>query len=102
MSTKEQEPVLTVSNDYDTHLCFSMIKCLRARRGNVHRKQNCFRGVLLFKTHFAEFCVKYVCKTMPWNWAVRPLLVDRYFDRYLEHDTQLVDRYFDRSPFSVT
>ena len=47
-----------------------MIKCLRARRGNVHRKQNCFRGVLLFKTHFAEFCVKYVCKTMPWNWAV--------------------------------
>ena len=41
-----------------------------ACRGNVHRKQNCFRGVLLFKTHFAEFCVKYVCKTMPWNWAV--------------------------------
>ena len=48
-----------------------MIKCLRARRGNVHRKQNCFRGVLLFKTHFAEFCVKSVCKTEPWNWAVR-------------------------------
>ena len=46
--------------DYDVHLCFSMIKCLRARRGNVHRKQNCFRGVLLFKTHFAEFCVKSV------------------------------------------
>ena len=52
-----------------------MIKCLRARRGNVHRKQNCFRGVLLFKTHFAEFCVKYVCKTMPWNWAVMLELV---------------------------
>ena len=49
-----------------------MIKCLRARRGNVHRKQNCFRGVLLFKTHFAEFCVKSVCKTEPWNWAVMP------------------------------
>ena len=48
-----------------------MIKCLRARRGNVHRKKNCFRGVLLFKTHFAEFCVKSVCKTEPWNWAVR-------------------------------
>ena len=48
-----------------------MIKCLRARRGNVHRKQNCFRGVLLFKTHFAEFCVKSVCKTEPWNWVVR-------------------------------
>ena len=48
-----------------------MIKCLRARRGNVHRKQNCFRGVLLFKTHFSEFCVKSVCKTEPWNWAVR-------------------------------
>ena len=48
-----------------------MIKCLRARRGNVHRKQNCFRGVLLFKTQFAEFCVKSVCKTEPWNWAVR-------------------------------
>ena len=47
-----------------------MIKCLRARRGNVHPKQNCFRGVLLFKTHFVEFCVKYVCKTEPWNWAV--------------------------------
>ena len=47
-----------------------MIKCLRARRGNVHRKQNCIRGVLLFKTHFAEFCVKSVCKTEPWNWAV--------------------------------
>ena len=47
-----------------------MIKCLRARRGNVHRKQNCFRGVLLFKTPFAEFCVKSVCKTEPWNWAV--------------------------------
>ena len=32
------------------------------------------------------------------------VLVDRYFDRYLEYDTQLVDRYFDRrrSPFSVT
>ena len=51
---------------------FSMIKCLRARRGNVHRKQNCFRGDLLFKTHFAEFCVKSVCKTEPWNWAVSP------------------------------
>ena len=49
-----------------------MIKCLRARRGNVHRKQNCFRGVLLFETHFAEFCVKSVCKTEPWNWAVTP------------------------------
>ena len=48
-----------------------MIKCLHARRGNVHRKQNCFRGVLLFKTHFAEFCVNSVCKTEPWNWAVR-------------------------------
>ena len=51
-----------------------MIKCLRARLGNVHRKQNCFRGVLLFKTHFAEFCVKSVCKTEPWNWAVSPYL----------------------------
>ena len=61
--------------DYDTNLCFSMIKCLRARRGNVHRKQNCFRGVLLFKTHFAEFCVKSVCKTEPWNWAVRQYLI---------------------------
>ena len=47
-----------------------MIKCLRARRGNVHREQNCFCGFLLFKTHFAEFCVKSVCKTEPWNWAV--------------------------------
>lgn len=37
-----------------------------------------------------------------YSYYKRPLLVDRYFDRYLEHDTQLVDRYFDRSPFSVT
>ena len=43
--------------------------------------KTCFRGVLLFKTHFAEFCVKYVCKTMPWNWAVRA----RIF-KYLESD----------------
>ena len=55
-----------------------MIKCLRARRGNVHHKQNCFRGVLLFKTHFAEFCVKSVCKTEPWNWAVRAALINEY------------------------
>ena len=40
-------------------------------RGNVHCKQNCFRGVLLFKTLFAEFCVKSGRKTEPWNWAVR-------------------------------
>ena len=53
-----------------------MIKCLRARRGNVHHKQNCFRGVLLFKTHFAEFCVKSVCKTELWNWAVTGILYD--------------------------
>ena len=39
-------------------------------RGNVHCKQNCFRGVLLFKTLFAEFCVKSGRKTEPWNWAV--------------------------------
>ena len=37
-----------------------------------------------------------------YSYYVRPLLVDRYFDCYLENDTQLVDRYFDRSPFSVT
>ena len=42
-------------------------------RGNVHCKQNCFfRGVLLFQTIFAEFCVKSGRKTEPWNWAVRP------------------------------
>ena len=40
-------------------------------RGNVHCKQNCFGGVLLFKTLFAEFCVKSGRKTEPWNWAVR-------------------------------
>ena len=39
-------------------------------RGNVHCKQNCFRGVLLFKTFFAEFGVKSGRKTEPWNWAV--------------------------------
>ena len=39
--------------------------------GNVHSKQNCFRGVLLFKTLFAEFCVKSGRKTEPWNWAVK-------------------------------
>ena len=42
-------------------------------RGNVHCKQNCFRGVLPFKTLFAEFCVKSGRKTEPWNWAVRPI-----------------------------
>ena len=46
-------------------------------RGNVHCKQNCFRGVLLFKTLFAEFCVKSGRKTEPWNWAVRDLTVNR-------------------------
>ena len=40
------------------------------RGGNVHCKQNCFRGVSLFKTLFAEFCVKSGRKTEPWNWAV--------------------------------
>ena len=42
-------------------------------RGNVHCKQNCFRGVLLFKALFAEFCVKSGRKTEPWNWAVSTL-----------------------------
>ena len=47
--------VLTVSNlinDYDAHLCFSMIKCLRARRGCTFPLET----YIVNKTAFADFC----------------------------------------------
>ena len=76
-----------------------MIKCLRARRGSVHRKQNCFRGVLLFKTHFAEFCVKSVCKTEPWNWAVRVETDSKYVTTLLHLTLNLLLALLDKTHF---
>ena len=48
-------------------------KYLSARRNIFDLTQNSVKAVLtvlLFKTHFAEFCVKSVCKTEPWNCSV--------------------------------